>query len=83
MLNNYLWRHNSFYINKVIFSYDDKSLFPGLENILVKGKFTNQNKTLIIKNANISSKLINGKFDFKYEYGSNHIPKLKLNYQSL
>ena len=36
-------------INKVIFSYDDKSLFPGLENILVKGKFTNQNKTLIFK----------------------------------
>lgn len=66
-------------INKVIFSYDDKSLFPGLENILVKGKFTNQDKTLIIKNANISSKLINGKFDFKYQYGSNHIPRLKLN----
>ena len=66
-------------INKVIFSYDDKSLFPGLENILVKGEFTNQDKTLIIKNANISSKLINGKFDFKYQYGSNHIPRLKLN----
>ncbi len=65
--------------NKVIFSYDDKSLFPGLENILVKGKFTNQNKTLIIKNANVSSKLINGKFDFKYPYGSNDIPKLTLN----
>ena len=66
-------------INKVIFSYDDKSLFPGLENILVKGKFTNQNKTLIFKNANISSKLINGKFDFEYQYGSYHLPKLKLN----
>ena len=46
---------------------------------MVKGKFTNQNKTLIFKSANISSKLINGKFDFEYQYGSNYVPKIKLN----